>query len=600
MNEKRFLRTTIAIVIFVLSRLLVFSPTAQSLAAAIRTNARGGGGARATRTISFMSARTQSSSSDVLWKEWVQHSNASYHNFSEQEARDIRSALLEWYRHHRRKLPWRGDALSECRGSTAGVNQVPKDQPASITKFFQVQSSSNNKRKTKKKATVKQEETMEDSFAIKVSGYGVWVSEIMLQQTRVEAVIPYWIKCKCLGFSPVTLFVFHSPSPLQDLAAATEEQVNSHWAGLGFYRRARLLHQGAKHVVENLNGTLPQDVDSLMELPGIGRYTASAVASIAYGQPVAVVDGNVCRVLSRLTGIANHIKSPTLKDKWGWDLANQLILPDDQHAGEINQALMELGATYCAPSGTGIDPRDPLKDYYLSTKLGKAYVDSSTARTNTTAAMGSGCAICDVSGVQTVLEAFASGIEATGSGTPSMTLEDAAKLGHATFPLNPPKTKKREEDLAVAAIANTYKKETWWLLVKRPPKGLLAGQWEFPNVCLQTRTPRSKKPTPKQISAEMTRYLNGLGEDWIATLDRSFIATAPLEHIFSHIKHIMWIASCTSHVELDRLEWSNSNDQEVRWMREKDMKEVGITSGVQKILKAVNGQHNAKIKKRKR
>ena len=96
------------------------------------------------------------------------------------------------------------------------------------------------------------------------------------------------------------------------LAEATDEEVNSHWAGLGFYRRARLLHAGAKRVVHQYNGVVPNTVEELMKVEGIGRYTASAIASIAYGVEVPVVDGNVCRVLCRLTGIANHIKAGVL------------------------------------------------------------------------------------------------------------------------------------------------------------------------------------------------------------------------------------------------------------------------------------------------
>lgn len=113
-----------------------------------------------------------------------------------------------------------------------------------------------------------------------ISAYGVWVSEIMLQQTRVEAVIPYYIKW------------MKSFPTVQSLASATEDKVNAHWAGLGFYRRAKLLHTGAKLVSEEYNGELPKTVNELMKISGIGRYTASAIASIAFGVQVPVVDGN--------------------------------------------------------------------------------------------------------------------------------------------------------------------------------------------------------------------------------------------------------------------------------------------------------------------
>jgi A/G-specific adenine glycosylase len=407
------------------------------------------------------------------------------------------------------------------------------------------------------------------------------------------------------------LYLYLFPSGMEsfptvhDLAAASEDEVNAHWAGLGFYRRARFLHKGAQHVVTHLNGEMPQTVPELLEITGIGPYTANAVASIAFDVCVPVVDGNVCRVLSRLTGIANHIKSPILKDKLGWDLAKQLVeAGDGTHAGEVNQALMELGATYCAPSGTGVDPRDPLIDFYRSTQLGRAYYydavaaaaagnknNGETVSVTVPKKASACCQLCDSTGVQTALEQFQAIVIIRNDGNDdNMSPEEAAKCGHAIFPLAPPKLKKREEDLAIAAIANTIHKETWWLLVKRPPKGLLAGQWEFPSVCVQTRSKTVTKPPRVQPRRKaLTSYLQELHDEdhWLVpSLDRTAIDPAPLEHIFSHVKHIMWIEACTTSVELETLEWKTSEDREVRWMREVDMKQVGITSGVKKILKA--------------
>jgi A/G-specific adenine glycosylase len=337
---------------------------------------------------------------------------------------------------------------------------------------------------------------------------------------------------------------------------------------------------------------LPPTVEGLLLITGIGPYTANAVASIAFDTCVPVVDGNVCRVLSRLTGIANHIKAPIVKDKLGWQLAQQLVEAGDaNHAGEVNQAIMELGATYCAPSGTGVDPRDPLKDFYQSTKLGRAYHAATLGEKTTSTPVVSEecpCALCDSAGIELVLDQFATTIHK------NLTAEEAAKCGHAVFPLDPPKSKKREEDLAVAAVANVYQKETWWLLVKRPSKGLLAGQWEFPSVCVQTRTATSKTP-PKAPARKkaLTSYLQELtnchdsDDEWISGR-RTAVDPSPLEHIFSHVKHIMWVETCQVSIQLDMLEWTTSqHDKEVRWMREQDMKQVGITSGVKKILKAV-------------
>lgn len=140
----------------------------------------------------------------------------------------------------------------------------------------------------------------EASSGLPVSAYATWVSEVMLQQTRVEAVIAFyerWMK----RFPTV-----------QALADASPDDVNAAWAGLGYYRRARLLHAGAKAVVEQHSGELPSSVEGLRSLPGIGEYTAGAIASIAFGRRAALVDGNVIRVMARLFGVALDAKSPVL------------------------------------------------------------------------------------------------------------------------------------------------------------------------------------------------------------------------------------------------------------------------------------------------
>jgi len=158
--------------------------------------------------------------------------------------------------------------------------------------------------------------------------YRVWVSEIMLQQTRVAAVIEHYHE-----------FLRRFPS-VEKLAAAREASVLAAWSGLGYYRRARLMHAAAKLVARKLDGKFPSTAPSLEELPGIGRYTAGAIASIAFGEPVAVVDGNVERVIERISG-------DRLSEQQVWQSAEQLL--DRNRPGEFNQAMMELGATVCTP-----------------------------------------------------------------------------------------------------------------------------------------------------------------------------------------------------------------------------------------------------------
>ena len=158
--------------------------------------------------------------------------------------------------------------------------------------------------------------------------YRVWVSEIMLQQTRVAAVIEHYHE-----------FLQRFPT-VEKLAAAREASVLAAWSGLGYYRRARMLHAAAKVVVRELGGRFPVTSERWRELPGIGRYTAAAVASIAFGEAVAVVDGNVERVLQRLSGAR-------LSGEHLWDAADELL--DRERPGDFNQAMMELGATVCTP-----------------------------------------------------------------------------------------------------------------------------------------------------------------------------------------------------------------------------------------------------------
>ncbi len=164
--------------------------------------------------------------------------------------------------------------------------------------------------------------------------YKIWLSEIILQQTRVIQGLPYYLN-----------FVEKFPS-VTELAAASEQEVLRLWQGLGYYTRARNLHKCAKELVSIYNGTFPKTYFELLKLPGIGEYTAAAIASFAYKEPVAVVDGNVFRVLSRVFGIDLEINRPEGK-KHFTQVANDLI--NAKNPDLHNQAMMEFGATYCTP-----------------------------------------------------------------------------------------------------------------------------------------------------------------------------------------------------------------------------------------------------------
>jgi A/G-specific adenine glycosylase len=162
--------------------------------------------------------------------------------------------------------------------------------------------------------------------------YRVWLSEIMLQQTRVAAVIAHYHE-----------FLRRFPT-VEKLASARESSVLAAWSGLGYYRRARMLHAAAKVIVREHGGKYPASEEELRTLPGIGRYTAAAIASIAFDEPVAVVDGNVERVLQRVSG-------QRLAPEELWTAANRLL--DAKRPGDFNQAMMELGAVVCSPRAPG-------------------------------------------------------------------------------------------------------------------------------------------------------------------------------------------------------------------------------------------------------
>jgi A/G-specific adenine glycosylase len=184
--------------------------------------------------------------------------------------------------------------------------------------------------------------------------YRIWISEIMLQQTRVAAVIHYYER-----------FMKRFPT-IQVLAGAKIESVLQFWAGLGYYSRARNLHQAAKRIVAQHEGEFPRGMDAALELPGIGGYTSAAILSIAYGYPAAVLDGNVARVLARLGAVEGDLRAP---ERWSMlnDAANTLL--DAKNASDWNESVMELGATICTPRAPRCEAC-PIASYCRARALG--------------------------------------------------------------------------------------------------------------------------------------------------------------------------------------------------------------------------------------
>ena len=184
--------------------------------------------------------------------------------------------------------------------------------------------------------------------------YAIWISEAMLQQTRVETVVPYYQR-----------FLERFPD-VQALADADLDDVLGVWAGLGYYSRARNLKAAAQRVCEAYDGQLPDSAEELRRLPGIGRYTAGAVASIAFDRPEPVVDGNVARVLARLLDLREDVKSAAVSRRL-WEHAAELVR--GPQPGDLNQALMELGATLCTPRAPRC-PECPLRRHCRARRAG--------------------------------------------------------------------------------------------------------------------------------------------------------------------------------------------------------------------------------------
>ena len=186
--------------------------------------------------------------------------------------------------------------------------------------------------------------------------YAIWVSEIMLQQTRVAAVIPYYER-----------FMKELPD-VAALAGVPDDRLNLLWQGLGYYSRARNLKRAAAVVCERFAGRIPGDYETLLTLPGVGSYTAGAIASIAYGERVPAVDGNVLRVYARLMNDPSDIADSAVKTRVFSEL--KTVMPSDP--GMFNQAMMELGATVCVPNGQPLCGECPLASLCKAREAGTA------------------------------------------------------------------------------------------------------------------------------------------------------------------------------------------------------------------------------------
>ena len=359
----------------------------------------------------------------------------------------VSGTLLAWYDRNHRVLPWRRNPHSKREGGEGGGEGGARSAA---------------------------------DFA-----YAVWVSEVMLQQTQVQTVVGYFER-----------WMARWPT-VAALAAADIEDVNAVWAGLGYYRRARFLLEGARHVCTKLNGQLPATREALASIPGIGAYTASAIASIAFGSPVGVVDGNVVRVISRLRALgANPTTAASKRTLQG--MADTLASGSGR-PGCLNQALMELGATVCKPTAPA-------------------------------------CTACPVR-----------------SDCVAREMESKGGAAVTTFPAKVARKPPKEEAVRMAVCivvppaSEGGKGEEgrkggkggkggggpMALLVRRPEGGLLGGMWELPTVA---------GGSGKDASEAMAALLAARGGD--AAPVHAWVRLGKFTHVFSHVRQ---------HVVVDRV-----------------------------------------------
>jgi A/G-specific adenine glycosylase len=295
----------------------------------------------------------------------------------------IRNDLVRWFRSDGRALPWRTSARSESLSESE--------------RFWHT-----------------------------------LLSEVMSQQTRIATVLPYW-----------TRWIARWPT-LDAFARAEHDDVLAMWQGLGYYRRATNLHRCAQNIVNDRAGVIPRTAAGLAELPGIGPYTAGAIASAVFRESAAIVDGNVIRVVARLRAIAAEPKRAT---KLIWQISRALVPTDVNDVYDFNQGLMDLGATVCTPKNPRCDVC-PLAAHCMARHF------------------ASGGQIDAVTDVEDLC---------------SVCTEPPAPIAAVThFPLKAQKTKQRVEHIAVCIVHLATSDE--FVLVQRPDSGILASMWEFPQV----------------------------------------------------------------------------------------------------------------------
>ncbi|KAG3018232.1 hypothetical protein PC121_g12314 [Phytophthora cactorum] len=504
----------------------------------------------------------------------TQHDTAR-HDFRPEELQATRTELLAWYDAHRRKLPWRGDPPPYL---TTATHTSQKKKAAA--KKTGLETFLKKEVEDIKRCKLEEEVAMDSGSAMKprkVAPYETWVSEIMLQQTRVDTVVDYFLR-----------WIDKFPT-VAALAEASEEDVNALWAGLGYYRRARMLHAGAKYVVENYGGELPSTVDQLLTIPGIGPYTAGAIASIAFGSREPLVDGNVIRVMARVRAVGSDPKNKQLIN-FSWKAAKELVGECDR-PGSLNQALMELGATMCTvqnPQCSGCPVKSVCLAYEEANTV-KPKSESTSAESSTESS--NSCSICDYTRVtewdETHTEVTKYPLKAKKNDSRNEIIAVAvvsAPCDSLTEETTAPTRGKRKASKSVEADASP---SGWrFLMSKRPEGGLLAGQWEFLHSKMSDgdKIPSfSKRKT--FMDSRLTDIFGKTALIRSGKLNPERRDLGELTHIFSHVKHHMGIEHLHFKSQPELLVAAESD--ELHWMTVAEMKQRGITTGVRKILQLV-------------
>ncbi|XP_018113826.1 adenine DNA glycosylase isoform X2 [Xenopus laevis] len=429
-----------------------------------------------------------------------------YHSFTSQETEAIRERLLAWYDKCKRDLPWRTTASTE----------PDLDRKA----------------------------------------YAVWVSEVMLQQTQVATVINYYNKWMKVW------------PTVEDLARASLEEVNEMWSGLGYYSRGRRLQEGAKKVVSELGGSMPRSADELQKLlPGVGRYTAGAIASISYEQVTGVVDGNVIRVLSRMRCIGADSSTPAVSDKL-WDLANALV--DPERPGDFNQGMMELGATVCTP-------KKPLCTECPLQGQCKAFLKVNAEKEHAVKTLIKKQAVLNAEDVGDIEECD------LGPGSCALCVPSSdpwdSSLGVANFPRKSAKKPSRVEQTATCVWEKCGDRgELEYLIVQRPSSGLLAGMWEFPSILLHNDL------TEKDQKHSLLKLLQDLSGHSVPLKKLQY--KGEVVHIFSHIHQTYMVYFLSkSTTENFSVKIEETEHPQTRWVTKEQFLNSAIPTAMKKIMK---------------